>query len=365
MSQALAPSLQPGQLIVSIAAGITAGQLDRWLGGGNVVVRAMPNTPALLGAGVTGLFANERVSATQRARAEQVLASAGRTVWIEDEALIDAVTAVSGSGPAYVFLLAEAMAAAGAKLGLSPELAMRLARHTVAGAGELMIRSDEEPATLRCNVTSPNGTTAAALAVRVLDPQPGEAVADLCAAPGGKTLQLAAAGARVSALDISESRLALVAQNLDRCGLTARLVAGDALDWRPDHPLDAILLDAPCSATGTIRRHPELPLIRDGAALPGLVALQARLIDHALSLLKPGGRLVYATCSMLPQENERQVEAFLAAHPDFAVKPVDELWTSAVGTASPGTGPFMRLSPARHGTDGFFAAVLERGSAAE
>ncbi|OWJ89813.1 RsmB/NOP family class I SAM-dependent RNA methyltransferase, partial [Paracoccus yeei] len=204
---------------------------------------------------------------------------------------------------------------------------------------------------------------AAALAVRVLDPQPGEAVADLCAAPGGKTLQLAAAGARVTALDISESRLALVAQNLDRCGLTARLVAGDALDWRPDHPLDAILLDAPCSATGTIRRHPELPLIRDGAALPGLVALQARLIDHALSLLKPGGRLVYATCSLLPAEGEDQLAAALARHPGVAAEPasapgVDPAWRTAQG------GLRLRpdLWPERGGMDGFFIARLRKSA---
>ena len=159
----LARSARP--LVLSIAAGITSAQIDRWLGGDAAVVRTMPNTPALLGAGVTGLYANARVDAGGRKRADALMRSAGTTVWLDDEARMDAVTAVSGSGPAYVFLLAEAMAAAGAKLGLSPELAMRLARHTVAGAGELMIRSDEEPATLRCNVTSPNGTTAAALAV--------------------------------------------------------------------------------------------------------------------------------------------------------------------------------------------------------
>src|SRR5690606_38871294 len=117
---------------------------------------------------------------------------------------------------------------------------------------------------------------AAALAVRVLDPRPGEVVADLCAAPGGKTLQLSAAGAKVTAVDISEPRLARVAENLARCGLSAHLVAADALDWRPDQPLDAVLLDAPCSATGTIRRHPELPRIRDGEGLAELTRLQAR-----------------------------------------------------------------------------------------
>ncbi|SMO70666.1 RsmB/NOP family class I SAM-dependent RNA methyltransferase [Paracoccus laeviglucosivorans] len=202
---------------------------------------------------------------------------------------------------------------------------------------------------------------AAALAVRVLDPQPGERIADLCAAPGGKTLQLAAAGAEVTALDISESRLARVAENLQRCGLSAHLVAGDALAWRPDAPLDAVLLDAPCSATGTIRRHPELPLIRDGSAVPALAELQAKLIDHALSLLKPGGRLVFATCSLLPDEGEDQLTAALARHPGLLVEPatapgVDPAWLTPQGA--------LRLRPdlwpERGGMDGFFIARLRK-----
>ena len=111
---------------------------------------------------------------------------------------------------------------------------------------------------------------AAALPVRLLDPQPGERVLDLCAAPGGKTLQLAAAGAEVTALDISGPRLARLRENLARTGLTAEVVVADALHWQPDAPFDAVLLDAPCSATGTIRRHPDLPFVKDGSDLPGL-----------------------------------------------------------------------------------------------
>ncbi|MBD9529334.1 RsmB/NOP family class I SAM-dependent RNA methyltransferase [Paracoccus sp. PAR01] len=202
---------------------------------------------------------------------------------------------------------------------------------------------------------------AAAMAVRVLDPQPGERIADLCAAPGGKTMQLAAAGAEVIALDISESRLARVAENLARCGLSAKLVAADALEWRPDAPLDAVLLDAPCSATGTIRRHPELPLIRDGSAIAELADLQARLIDHALSLLKPGGRLVFATCSLHPAEGEEQLTATLARHPDLTVEPatapgVEPDWLTESGA--------LRLRPdlwpERGGMDGFFIARLRK-----
>lgn len=150
-------------LLLSIAAGITAGQLDRWLGGGQSVVRAMPNTPALLGAGVTGLFANPRVAPAQRTQAGQVLASAGRTVWIEDEASMDAVTAVSGSGPAYVFLLAEAMEAAALEQGLPAEAARTLVLETVLGAARMLTEAGEAPAELRRRVTSPGGTTQAAI----------------------------------------------------------------------------------------------------------------------------------------------------------------------------------------------------------
>lgn len=204
---------------------------------------------------------------------------------------------------------------------------------------------------------------AAAMAVRLLNPRPGERIADLCAAPGGKTLQLAAAGAQVAALDISASRLERVAENLARCGLSAQLVQGDALEWRPAQPLDAVLLDAPCSATGTIRRHPELPLIRDGSALAGLTDLQARLIDHALSILKPGGRMVYSTCSLLPAEGEDQLAAALARHPGLTVAPIGAPgiqpdWITATG------GLRLRpdLWPERGGMDGFFIADLRKSA---
>ncbi|HEY0213826.1 MAG TPA: transcription antitermination factor NusB [Paenirhodobacter sp.] len=164
---------------------------------------------------------------------------------------------------------------------------------------------------------------AAALAVRALAPRAGERVLDLCAAPGGKTLQLAAAGARVTALDISATRLARLAENLTRCGLQAETVAADALDWTPDTGFDAILLDAPCSATGTIRRHPDLPFVKDPAGIKSLFALQAALLDRALGWLNPGGRLVYVTCSLLPEEGEHQITAALQRHPELRVAPMD------------------------------------------
>lgn len=150
-------------LAVSIAAGITSAQLERWLGGGIAVVRTMPNTPALLGAGVTGLFANAQVGEAGRQLAQALLASAGRTVWIDDEARMDAVTGVSGSGPAYVFLLAEAMEAAAEAEGLPADAARTLVQQTILGAARMLAESGEPPAELRRRVTSPNGTTQAAV----------------------------------------------------------------------------------------------------------------------------------------------------------------------------------------------------------
>jgi len=159
--QALAQAQQP--LVVSIAAGIRSDQLQRWLGGGLPVVRSMPNTPALLGAGVTGLYATADVTAAQRVQAEALLASAGQTVWVDDEGLMDSVTAVSGSGPAYVFLLAEAMEAAGVAQGLPADAARTLVVQTLLGAARMLEQSGEAPAELRRRVTSPNGTTQAAI----------------------------------------------------------------------------------------------------------------------------------------------------------------------------------------------------------
>ncbi len=154
-------------LVISIAAGIPLASLSRWLGGptGNYVrmVRAMPNTPALIGAGVSGLYAMPGVSETERRQAEAILGAVGATVWIEDEALMDAVTAVSGSGPAYVFWFIEQLAAAGENLGLNKEISQKLAIETVLGSARLAAQSADSPAALRERVTSKGGTTEAAL----------------------------------------------------------------------------------------------------------------------------------------------------------------------------------------------------------
>lgn len=200
---------------------------------------------------------------------------------------------------------------------------------------------------------------AAALAVRLLAPQPGERVLDLCAAPGGKTLQIAAAGAEVTALDMSGPRLARLHENLARCGLQAKVVVADALIWEPEAQFDALLLDAPCSATGTIRRHPDLPFVKDGSDLPALVALQAQMLDRAITKVRPGGRVVFCTCSLLPEEGEAQLAAALTRHPGLRVERValpgveDGWWTDQGG---------LRLRPdywaEAGGMDGFFMARL-------
>jgi pyrroline-5-carboxylate reductase len=156
-------ALRDRPLIVSIAAGVTTTQLDRWLGGGIEIVRTMPNMPALLGAGITALYANAQVDVLGRQRAERLLATAGETVWLNDEAKMDAVAAVSGSGPAYVFLLAEAMLDAALAEGLLPEAARTLVLQTVLGAARMLTEEDATPAELRRRVTSAGGTTQAAI----------------------------------------------------------------------------------------------------------------------------------------------------------------------------------------------------------
>ncbi len=167
--QGVATSAGPGTLTLSIAAGRTIASFEAHLAPGSAVVRAMPNTPAAIGRGITVCCPNGAVTAGQRALATDLLTAVGEVAWVDDEALIDPVTAVSGSGPAYVFLLAEALAAAGRAAGLDAELAQRLANVTVSGSGELLRQSGLDPATLRKNVTSPGGTTAAALDVLMRD----------------------------------------------------------------------------------------------------------------------------------------------------------------------------------------------------
>jgi 16S rRNA (cytosine967-C5)-methyltransferase len=204
---------------------------------------------------------------------------------------------------------------------------------------------------------------AATLPARLLGNIVGKQVADLCAAPGGKTLQLAAAGAHVTAVDISARRMARVAENLARAGLAADLVTADVGKWVTSASFDAILLDAPCSATGTFRRHPEVLYRARPSVIADSAELQARLLDRASAMLKPGGVLVYAVCSLEPAEGEELVAAFLARAPRFRIEP------PAAGELPDGVTPsppgWVRVLPGmlepEGGLDGFFVARLARG----
>ena len=163
---------------------------------------------------------------------------------------------------------------------------------------------------------------AAALPARLIGDVRGRRIADLCAAPGGKTAQLAAAGASVIAVDRAPARLKRLKENLERLSLTAELVCADATEWTAEQKFEAVLLDAPCSSTGTIRRHPDVPWLKSAADITQLAGLQRRLIARAVALTKPGGTLIYCTCSLEPEENENIVAAFLAHEPSVRRAPI-------------------------------------------
>jgi 16S rRNA (cytosine967-C5)-methyltransferase len=210
---------------------------------------------------------------------------------------------------------------------------------------------------------------AASLPATLLDDVGGQTVADLCAAPGGKTTQLVLGGASVIAVDSSKTRLKLLAENLRRLHLEAELVEADATSWQPGGLFDAVLLDAPCSSTGTIRRHPDIPYVKSAKDIEALAALQARLLDNAARLVKPGGKLIYSTCSLEPEEGEAQIAAFLTRNGSFSLDPIspDELYGPAQWIEPSGclrTFPYeLKLDSAEwSGMDGFFAARLIRGS---
>jgi 16S rRNA (cytosine967-C5)-methyltransferase len=209
---------------------------------------------------------------------------------------------------------------------------------------------------------------AAAIPARLLDARPGERIADLCAAPGGKTAQLAQAGASVLAVDRSAPRLRRLAQNMARLRLTVETRAVDALTLEEDG-FDAVLLDAPCSATGTLRRHPDVAWTKREDDIPRLADLQRRLLGRAGAMLKPGGRLVYCTCSLEPEEGERQIEAFLARYPEFRRDPVrpEEMPGLTEAITPDGdvrTRPTMLPNdePRLAGIDGFFVSRLVKSA---
>jgi 16S rRNA (cytosine967-C5)-methyltransferase len=208
---------------------------------------------------------------------------------------------------------------------------------------------------------------AASLPAHLIGDVANKRVLDLCAAPGGKTAQLALAGASVVAVDISRTRLKTLKANLARLELDAEMITADATSWSADERFDAVLLDAPCSSTGTIRRHPDIPYLKSPADVEDLAALQARLLDSAAALLKPGGTLVYSTCSLELEEGEAQIAALLARNSEIRVDPIlpEEIFGQSQWLQSPG---FLRTFPYQldlgapewSGMDGFFAARLKR-----
>ncbi|GIK97165.1 MAG: rRNA cytosine-C5-methylase [Alphaproteobacteria bacterium] len=209
----------------------------------------------------------------------------------------------------------------------------------------------------------------------LVDARPGMKVVDFCAGAGGKTLAMAAAmenRGHIVACDVLEGRVERAAVRLQRAGVhnvERRGLSGERDPWVKRHArrYDRVLVDAPCSGAGTWRRNPDAKWRLGRGDVDELVALQRRILDSACRLVAPGGRLVYATCSLLAAENEAQVAWFVETHPEFTVLPVGEVWASAVaargGGQCPADGPYLSLTPARHGTDGFFVAVLERRAA--
>jgi len=204
---------------------------------------------------------------------------------------------------------------------------------------------------------------AATLPVRLLDPHPGEHIADLCAAPGGKTAQLAAAGAVVTALDRSARRLSRLQENLTRLALSAELVAADASAWQPPALFDKVLLDAPCSATGTLRRHPDVAWTKQPSDVEKLAAAQDRLLAAAAEMVKPNGVLVFCTCSLQPEEGAARIDQFLRTNPRFRRLPVEAGEVGGLSDLVSAAGD-LRTLPSHlaeiGGMDGFFAGRLRR-----
>ena len=208
---------------------------------------------------------------------------------------------------------------------------------------------------------------AAALPALLFGEIAGQHIADLCAAPGGKTAQLAARGAHVIAVDSSALRLARVRQNLKRLKLEAEVIEADATVWTPDQPLDGVLVDAPCTATGTIRRHPDILHLKRESDIAKLAAVQARLIEHAFAMLRPGGLLVYGTCSLEPEEGEQQINRFLARESGARRVPIKSAefggmpeWITPDGDLRTLPCHLPHDDPQRAGMDGFYAARLQR-----
>jgi 16S rRNA (cytosine967-C5)-methyltransferase len=208
---------------------------------------------------------------------------------------------------------------------------------------------------------------AAALPARLFGDVAGKEIADLCAAPGGKTAQLVQAGAHVTAIDRSPARVARLRDNLARLSLPAETVVTDAVEWPGGAGFDGILVDAPCSSTGTIRRHPDIAWLKRPADLTGLVALQRRLIERAITLTRPGGAIVFCTCSLEPEEGEQAIAGLLEDHPEVRRNPISPSELNGLSEFITPAGELRTLpcgwpdpDPRMAGLDGFYAARLER-----
>ena len=205
---------------------------------------------------------------------------------------------------------------------------------------------------------------AAALPAQILlRAVPDGRVGDLCAAPGGKTAQLAAAGLDVTAVDLSGPRLGILRENLARLNLSVDVIEADALSWKPHAPFDAILLDAPCSATGTIRRHPDIPHLKTAADVTHQTDLQRKFLDHATEMVRPGGVIVYSVCSLQESEGPGQIEAFLARNETFELDPIEAAEVPDFEACITSVGA-VRVTPAhltdKGGADGFYIARLHK-----
>lgn len=209
------------------------------------------------------------------------------------------------------------------------------------------------------------------VAAMLVGAQPGMRIVDFCAGAGGKSLALAAMlgnKGHIVACDVSEPRLAAATKRLRRAGahnVEPRHLTSERDAWvkRQRGKYDRVLIDAPCSGTGTWRRNPDARWTLSEKDIVELRELQKRILDSASRLVRPGGRLIYVTCSLIPEENQRQAEAFTAAHADFSLLPISKIWPEISAAPPPSADPYLQLSPARHGTDGFFAAVFERTAA--
>lgn len=259
------------------------------------------------------------------------------------------------------------------------------ARRALAEAGIEATPTPRAPAGLRIAARTPLGATRALreglvevqdegsqLAAALAEARPGQRVCDFCAGAGGKTLALSAAmhgKGRIVACDTASRRLERAMQRLRRAGASnvePRVLSGERDAWVKRHreSFDRVLVDAPCSGSGTWRRNPDARWRLDPAQLSELAAKQARILDSAARLVRPGGRLVYVTCSLLLEEDEEQAAAFLARHPDFSAMPVAEVWDRVLPGACPSEASALLLTPLRHGTDGFFVALFERAATA-